>query len=204
MATAPSLSPNSAAELLVAGLQELAHAGQNPVTAILAGHSPVTEAHYPPGDVVDASHGFRYYYHCHDEPAWQRREHGHFHLFRESQDRFHHLLAISADARGFPVRAFTTNRWVTGEDWCNAAIVRSDLQAFTLPHEGPFGAVNRVLRGLVGLFAETLMDLIAARDQRVHQLRAGGRSAERVLEDRRIHILSQTPLNLLEQLDAVT
>lgn len=192
-----------ASQTLISALQDLAQAGQNPVTAVLQNGTPVPDAHYPAGDLVDTSSGFRYYYHCHAASAWKRREHGHFHLFRESGDHFHHLVAISADTHGLPVRAFTTNRWVTGESWRHGDTVQKDLDTIQLPADGPFVAVNRYLVGLIGLFRDNLHRLITARDQRLLELGTNGRSRDRILEDRRIHVLSQTPLNLLESFDAV-
>jgi hypothetical protein len=32
-----------------------------------------------------------------------------------------HLVALSLDARGLPLRWFVTNRWVTGGQWADAA-----------------------------------------------------------------------------------
>ena len=36
---------------------------------------------------------------------------------RGMREEVSHLVAISIDARGAPIRLFTTNRWVTGETW---------------------------------------------------------------------------------------
>ncbi|MEE8172364.1 MAG: hypothetical protein V3T62_05480, partial [Alphaproteobacteria bacterium] len=35
-------------------------------------------------------------------------------------DALSHIIGISMDAKGMPIRLFTTNRWVTGEAWYKA------------------------------------------------------------------------------------
>jgi hypothetical protein len=71
-------------------------------------------------------------------PGAVQAEHGHFHLFAQlGKDdrqipRYTHLLGIAVDARGLPLRLFTTNRWVTDETW--------------LPAPSVLGMVRQVLR----------------------------------------------------------
>jgi len=45
-----------------------------------------------------------------------------------------HLIAISMAPTGLPIRMFTTNRWVTGETWYQAADVCAMLGYFVVDH----------------------------------------------------------------------
>ncbi len=200
----PPVDPRAAAAAAIEVMSTLAREGQSVVTRLLNGEPAVCEVHYPAGDEVDPNSGYRYYYHSHEGRPWNHLEHGHFHLFHETEAGFHHLVAISVDDRGLPVRLFTTNRWVTGEKWLAAAPVLRRLNAFAMAEAGPLAPVNRWVNAMVHLFHPQLDALIHARDERLAREVTRGRDPERFLEDRRTHILSQTPLSLMERLDAIT
>ena len=84
----------------------------------------------------------QYYYHSHRNNG----EHGHFHLFLRRGgmppqvaplfydqrnctlndiDTYAHIIAISMDHEGQPIGLFTTNKWVTGEDWYSCLLYTS-------------------------------------------------------------------------------
>ena len=101
------------------------------VQAFVRGAPVVALEHYPPGDVIDARHGFQYFYHSHRSGSV---EHGHLHLFQRAahsaRDRTPgHLIAIGLDARGLPVSMFTVNHWVTGGAWRDARATIASLHA---------------------------------------------------------------------------
>lgn len=185
-------------------MQALACQGKNIVTEVLSGHAAICDEHYPPGDEIDKQSGYRYYYHTHDNRSWQRREHGHFHLFQENESRFHHLIALSVDAHGLPLRLFTTNKWVTGENWASAQTVSEEARRFHVRESGRFALLNRWLNALTLLYQPLIQQLLQARDERVQSAFEQGRNLDRFLEDRRIHVLSQSPISLMERLDAVS
>ncbi len=108
-----------------------------------------------------------------------------------------HLVGISVDARGFPLRLFTTNRWVTAEHWLPAATVIRTMQNIDLAQAKP-AAAARWVQSMVRLFALQIGALLQWRDARIaaRSLRA---DPERVLEDRRTHILSQCRVDLAKQ-----
>ena len=115
--------------------------------------------HYPDGDVYDHETHAQYYYHAH--PPGERtekfgEENGHFHTFlrprgmpkkikpvplpdyeepESDNDDLTHFVGISMNAAGYPVRIFTTNRWVTGEAWYKAEDVIELLDSFDLLRE---------------------------------------------------------------------
>jgi hypothetical protein len=107
--------------------------------------------HYPMRDVVDEAHATRFYYHAHTSRRYPADEHGHFHLFvypggAPRGADFFHLAGLSLDARGQPLRWFTTNRWVTGERWYDADTVLAALPNFTVEARGRPARQHRRLR----------------------------------------------------------
>lgn len=195
--------PAQAAQVAVETTTALAERGLSVVTALLDGQAAVCDTHYPAGDEIDTQSGFRYYYHSHAGLPWQRQEHGHFHLFTESSGGFHHLAALSVDAQGLPMRVFTTNRWVTGEQWLAAPELLFRVAEFSMAETGPRATVNRWLNAMVCLFLPQLETVIHNRDARVRRELTRGRTQERFLKDRRTHVLSQVRLSLMERLDAL-
>lgn len=194
----------AAAAVVVDVMHELAEQGDSVLKRVLMGvASPQCEVHYPAGDVVDACSGYRYYYHSHAAQAWQRREHGHFHLFSTEGKAYTHLMALAIDARGLPLRMFTTNRWVTGETWRPHAEVFRLLQDFQVQTSGATALVDRWLTALMKLFIDPARQVLLQRDLRLQALLDRGRNVQRALEDRRIHVLSQARLSLLAQIEAV-
>lgn len=127
----------------------LAKSGANVVGEVLAGQGTFYQwRHYPPGDAHDPETGGQWYYHAH--PKEERPgERGHFHTFRRQGGRVVHLVAVSADARGRAIQLFTTNRWVTGGDWADAAEVAQLLEGFDLALARPSWPVNRWLGALL-------------------------------------------------------
>lgn len=194
----------AAASTLIEVMQELALAGQTVLGQVMAGvAAPRCEVHYPAGDVIDANSGYRYYYHSHAAQSWQRREHGHFHLFSTAGSTYTHLAAISVDGRGVPLRMFTTNRWVTAESWQPQEQVYRQLLGFTLDETGAMALVNRWLSALLKLFAPAAGEMLVQRDQRIAALAHGRRKIESVFEDRRVHVLSQARLSLIDEIAAL-
>jgi len=142
--------------------------------------------HYPPDDVYDKDSHAQYYYHAHpqeDNLTWQ--EHGHFHLFLRCEgipesckplvmqknhlqpdaNDFCHLVAISMDTEGRPIRLFTTNRWATGETWYAADDVCTMLDSFSIDHAVPSWPTNIWLTEIVKLYQEEIIELIHQRDE---------------------------------------
>jgi len=202
-----------AAAEVVACTQDLAHAGLNPVTAVLDGAAVVEEwAHYPSSDdVLDPSTRAQYYYHAHGVGERAPGEHGHFHTFLGRQDpgalrqappgALTHLIGISMDRYGRPLRLFTTNRWVTGEDWRQADDVIPMLDRFSVDVAQPHRALNRWLTALMRLFRPNIVDLIRARD-RVLARRHPCAGCD-VHEDRALHVISEAPVDLVGQIRTI-
>ena len=117
----------------------MARNGSTSISEVMGGANAFTPwTHFPEHDVVVPETASRFYYHGHPMPRQHPSEHGHFHVFlydpridpRASTPPVSHLGAIAVDARGLPVRLFTTNRWVTGERWVGAATIIRRLGRF--------------------------------------------------------------------------
>jgi len=197
-----------AAAEAVASAAALAAAGKNPVTEVLGGADRVEEwAHFPPGDVIDRATHSQYYYHAHAAEDRIAGEHGHFHTFMrvdaaEMLDAVTHLIGISTNATGQPIRLFTTNRWVTGEVWHNADDLIGMLDRFDVTVEAPSPPLNRWLSALVRLYRTQVVDLIRARDAAIAEWKATHPDRD-VFEDRDLQVASQMPIDFLAQVRAV-
>ena len=171
--------------------------GRSLAGAALAGARRFVEwAHYPRDDHVDPASGARFYYHAHPADERAPGEHGHFHLFvpaAREPGAISHLAGISLDAKGLPLRLFTTNRWVTGDAWSDAATLAARLPGFALRAHGPLAPVARWLAAMVHLYADVIVTLLHERDRRL-AARADA------LEDRSLHIVSERPVCLSDRL----
>jgi hypothetical protein len=204
-------------------MRVLANTGDNIVGELLRDAGTFYEwNHYPDGDVYDpASHG-QYYYHAHPQEL-RSGEHGHFHTFLRGlgmpsgtlpapvpdlampdapNDALSHLVAVSMDPRGVPIRLFTTNRWVTGEIWYAARDVKAMLDAFEIDHARPSWPVNRWAGAMLRLFRPQIRALVDARDEAVAAW-AGAHPGENVYEDRALEITSWVDISIDDQMETI-
>jgi hypothetical protein len=115
-----------------------------------------------------------------------------------ARDEVSHLVAIALDARGEPIRLFTTNRWVTGETWYRADDVIRMLDRFTLAAaDGPV-LLNRWIGAVVALFRPQIAALLRLRDDTVMSWRRRRRT--NIFEDTRIEETSSFDIALDAQL----
>lgn len=201
----------------------LAKTDDNIVGELLKGEETFFEwNHYPDGDVYDQETDSQFYYHAH--PSDERPgEHGHFHTFirpggmppdvrpapvpdfeppEDPDDALSHIIAISMDRKGFPIKLFTTNRWVTGEVWYTAEDVCRLLHQFNIDHAQPSWPVNIWVTGLLTLFRPQIKSLIHARDRVVAQWQQS-HPDENVYEDRELEMTTEMVVDVDAQLVAV-
>ena len=179
-----------------------AQAGSSLARAAMAGAERCIElAHYPRQDVIDIAHGTRFYYHAHGSRRSPGNEHGHFHLFAQGSqpDDYTHLAGISLDARGQPIRLFTTNRWVTGETWRQAIEVEQALARFAVQTRGRMAPVARWLTALVHLYTPQLVRLVRRRDA-VMARRSARQGWEALCEDRRLDVVTECRISLTQRI----
>ncbi len=122
-------------------------------------------------------------------------------LKRGERDEVSHLIAIAIDARGEPIRLFTTNRWVTGETWYRAEDVTQMLDRFVIAEREPSAVVNRWIGAMIRLFRPQIAALLQARDETVMAWRRRRRT--HVFEDPRLEITSSLSIQLDTQLALV-
>lgn len=190
----------SAAQQLAEIQLRYAQAGTSIAQAALAGASRCVEhQHYPAKDVHDVATGNRFYYHAHDAHRLSPKEHGHFHLFHYGQsgksEDFFHIVGLSIDAYGSPLRWFTTNRWVTGERLRQARQVVKILPYFQVNTQGRLAPVAAWLSAMVRLFSSDIAKILYARDTLFQQRLASAKRAA-VLEDHTFDIVSECRISL--------
>ena len=193
----------------------------NVVGDILKGQGTFYEwDHYPSGDVFDQETHGQYYYHAHRSEVG---EHGHFHTFMRrdgiparikavandtttewptGDDIICHLVAVSMDKQGYPTHLFTTNRWVTGENWYRADDVSVLLDRFNIDHAYPSWPTNRWLTAMVALFRPQIAELVRQRDEKIDAWGVGHPDVE-VFEDRDLEITSVTAVSVNQQIKQV-
>lgn len=117
---------------------------------------------------------------------------------RGSREEVSHLVAISLDAEGEPIRLFTTNRWVTGETWYRAEDVLAMLDRFAFAATGSARVCDHFLVAVFALFRPQIAALLRARDRTVMAWRRRRRAS--VFEDPRLEITSSLDIDLGAQL----
>ena len=197
----------------------LAKTGDNIVKELLPTEGTFYEfQHCPPGDIYDRETHSQFYYHAH-----RKGEHGHFHTFlrekgmpdgvhpveqSESEamgqrdDKYCHIVAISMDRKGFPIGLFTTNRWVTGENWYAADDVCAILDCFNIDHAQPSWATNRWVSAMLRLFRPQIMELLHERDAVVADWRKRHKDKD-AYEDRGLDLPSHVKISVERQMRGV-
>lgn len=211
---------NAAADEILECYRVLKKGGANIVGEILKGQGTFYEwDHYPEGDVYDDETHAQFYYHAHREG-----EHGHFHTFlrkkgmredmspvpydgpevwpAEEDEIICHLIAISMDSAGFPINLFTTNRWVTGENWYDKADVIDMLDSFIIDHSTPSWPANRWLTAMLQLFRPQIELLIIQRDEKIAKWREKKPDVD-VFEDRALEVTSSLDIRVEDQIRAI-
>lgn len=196
--------------------------GANVVGQVLANQGAFYQwNHYPKGDVFDRETFSQYYYHAHNRPEI---EHGHFHTFIRAggipegiepaayagqwkkrplgSDAICHLVAMSMDAKGYPLTLFGVNRWVTGETFYSAQDAIRILDQFNVDILFPCHGANRWITAMLRLFYPQIVALLHQRDAAIvaRQKEFPGTDA---YEDRKLEITSLTPISVVEQITAI-
>lgn len=195
-----------AAESLVQVQAAYARQGKSIALAAMAGsHRFMEWNHYPAFDLRDEAAGTIAYYHAHAASDRPVNEHGHFHLFVSSGSKrpdasgYSHLVGISVNARGEAFRLFTTNRWVTDEDWLPATHIVPRLAGFRLATAGRLAPVARWLTAMTCIYAADIGALLEQRDAVVEShARAEGKEA--VLASKELQVLSQQMIDVPKRL----
>lgn len=196
---------NSPALVLYECLLEFGSQESNPVLQVLAGEPPIGMHKYPPGDhLTFGTAAWRAFYHSHPTPDYPANEHGHFHLFApishpDNNKAWTHVVALSMDNMGQPIRWFTVNRWVTDGSWRDANELASLVCAQQVVDSDPLLA--RWLAAMVAVYSAEIEGLLFERDRQLTGI-IDSQSGADILENRDIYLLAETPINLLVMLQA--
>ncbi len=194
------------ADAVVDQIAKWAAQGQSAPARVIGEAQPFREwTHYPQPEAIDKSSGWRFYYHAHPRNQRLSAEHGHFHIFvpgpeisdRPPELRYSHLIGLSVDPKGLPLRLFTTNCWVTDDIWQAAEALTPWLDKPALHHAAPRD-VGMWIENLLVLYRDEIATLLRDRDRRMGKLVAGLRKSR--LDDRRLRYPSQTAINLAQKL----
>ena len=198
------------AEDVLAIQANYAERGLSMAQVAMAGSNNFVEfRHYPKNDLVDLDSGYEMYYHSHSlnqKKKYKNLECGHFHLFKRDKfvsDQFTHLIAISIDVRGLPIRLFTTNGWVTGEVMKDVNVLKPLLDNFQMKVKGPMSPLARWINGLMFIFQSEILAVLKARDQKINKMIFKNKTRVEVLGDRRHHVLSEVEINFLRKMESL-
>ena len=180
----------------------------NPVLQVLNNTLEIQQQKkYPEGLLQFNGTGWRAYYHCHankeDINHLFEAEHGHFHIFvrlTEQPETWTHVVALSIDDMGQPLRWFMVNHWVTGETWLAAPELATRLQH--LPFIKQNSLLEQWILSMVALYCDEINALLNQRDG---ALSSGGISEteEKFKQDRQYYLLAEQAINLQNKLEQV-
>ncbi len=208
-----------AGEQVLESYRVLQKSDSNVVAEVLRGQGDFYEFdHYPEGDVYDHETHSQYYYHSH-----RKGEHGHFHTFlrekgmpkdcrpaeqseaafmKERDDKISHLIGISMNRAGYPIRLFTTNRWITADNWYTADDVIKMLDRFEMDLAWPSLPVNVWVTAMLKLFRPQIEELVGKRDATVADWQAKHPDGD-AFEDRGCDITSVRRISVEAQIKRV-
>ena len=217
----------SAADELLAVLDDTASRGQH-IIGLLIGEATFTVGdHYPPDDVYDHATGAGFFYHAHPADPRPRvsgpqplPEHGHFHLFvnRRAVPRgvkplkrpgrptknwgLCHLAAIAMDVRGVPSRVFTTNLQLCQEWVYPAPVVIDMLDRFEIGDPCLRTPVSAWVTSMAALFRPQIVFLLRGRD-RILAPEAGHCAFKSADRDEPLEITSHVEIDIDRQIATV-
>ena len=213
-----------AAEVVVDCHRVLAKSGENMVSELLRGIETFYEwDHYPEGDIYDHETHSQYYYHAH--PKEERPgEHGHFHTFlrpkgmpkgikpakipeyeapEDPDDNLSHLVAVSMDDHGVPIKLFMVNRWVSADVWYRAEDVIKMLDHFDIDLAYPSWVLNQWITGIIHLFRPQIEQLLIERDRVLAAWQADHPDVN-AFTDHDLEVLATIDISIDDQVRAIT
>ena len=113
-----------------------------------------------------------------------------------------HFVGIATNRAGFPIRLFTTNRWVIGETWYTAKNVIAMLDRFEMDMAWPSMPVNIWITAMLQLFRPDIEALMIERDEAVAAWERE-HPDENVYEDRGLEITSIRDISVEKQIKRV-
>ena len=175
-------------------IESLRSEGSNVVKKVMNGKTYAFDpyTHYPcDGGIADEKTGYRIFFHAH-----RPNEYGHFHTFATDENGdLVHLILISMSEEGKPIGLATVNRWVTGDKYVKADVLKKLSENFFVnpslfkdPKAVEF--VNHVFKAYKG----EINQLYNERDRWI--INYVNNNYREPFEDREYEILSERIINL--------
>lgn len=148
--------------------------------------------HYPyDGGIKDDDTGCQLFFHIHRE-----NEYGHFHTFAtDDDDELVHLILISMNESGEPIGLSTVNRWVTGDKYVKADVLKMLADKFYV--EPALYMDKRIVEFVNYIFKAYNSDIFDLFDKRDRWIKNYvNNNFNEPFEDREFEILSHKMINL--------
>ncbi len=121
---------------------------------------------------------------------------------KERDDTLSHLIAISMNRAGFPIGLFTTNRWITADNWYTADDVIRMVDRFDMDLAWPSWPVNIWITAMLRLFRPQIEELVRERDAAVADWQEKHQDRD-AFEDRKCDITSVRKISVAAQIKRV-
>lgn len=175
-------------------IESLKTEGSNLVKKVLNGKKYVRDpyTHYPyDGGITDTVTGCRIFFHAHRE-----NEYGHFHTFvTDDNGDLVHLVLISMNENGVPFGISTVNRWVTGDKYVKADVLKKYLISFQM--EASLFKEKRIVdfvKLVLNAYQQEIFQLFDERDEWIKNYI--NNNYREPFEDRDYEILSERKINV--------
>lgn len=188
------------AEYMLSILQQMADLKTNPVLLSLENKGAFeNKKKYHLQPIVGQKLQLRFFYHQHEYPDRPAEEHGHFHIFVQTDNnkQWQHWLLIVIDSQGQPTHLSTVNQWVTDSPWVHSNTLDTVYRALNSIDPEPL--LNNWFIAILFLFRTEIYTLIALRDQHLSKIKEKLSSGD-ILNNRDIYSLSSRPIDLQQSI----
>lgn len=181
-------------EKIIQIINRLKYEGSNIVKKIMNGKKYEYDpyVHYPyDGGIKDELTGCQLFFHIHRE-----NEFGHFHTFAiDGNGDLIHLVLISMDENGNPIALATVNRWVTGDKFVKADVLKKLSEKFYV--EPNLFSDKRIVEFINNIFKAYKSEIAKLFDQRDEWIREYvNKNFNEPFEDREFEILSEVRIDV--------
>lgn len=184
---------NEYKSIILTFIKDLKTEGSNLVKKIMVGKDYVFDPynHYPyDGGIKDEKTGYQLFFHAH-----RKNEYGHFHTFViDNRGDLIHLVLISMNENGEPIGLATVNRWVTGDKFVKADVLKKLSSNFQMDKN--LFQDKRVIESINLIFKayeEQIHQLFDERDEWIKNYAFN--NFREPFEDREYEVLSYKSLN---------
>lgn len=188
---------NQYKEKILTIIKNLKSEGSNLVRKVMNGkkYEYDPNVHYPyDGGIKDDKTGCQLFFHIH-----RKNEYGHFHTFAtDDKVELVHLILISMNETGEPIGLATVNRWVTGDKYVKADVLKMLADKFYV--EPSLFKDKRIVEFINYIFKAYKQEIFELFDERDIWIKNYvNKNFNEPFEDREFEILSFKKINLNPQ-----